>query len=230
MSADEYTQRGLVLAMVTQPFSVTRRRRMARLAIFVDGGYVAKLAEQEFGVWVDYHRLSEEVVSAIAERTRESLDLLRTYYYDALPYKSNPPTPDEARRFGNRRGFFDALQRLPKYRVREGWVAYRGNDFQVSPSISRSRSTCSWGWTSHYWQGRIRLHMLLSYQETATLRLRSRLPSKKASWFGLFTVRELPNAMETRPTPRNSGTRLMTAYCLTTSSWHAWLAKTVSRD
>ena len=85
---------------------------MARLAIFIDGGYTAKLAEQEFAIWIDYERLSEEVRAAIGSNTLEPLDLVRSYFYDCLPYQSAQPTPEESRRYGARRSFFDALQRL----------------------------------------------------------------------------------------------------------------------
>ena len=112
---------------------------MARLAIFVDGGYTSKLAEHEFAVWIDYGRLSEEVRVTIASKTQEPLDLVRTYFYDCLPYQSDPPTLDEARRFGQRRGFFAALQRLPNYAVREGRLMYRGDDSQGRPIFQQKR-------------------------------------------------------------------------------------------
>ena len=74
---------------------------MAKLAIYVDGGYVGKLAEHHFnGQWVDYEKFSHKVLQVIGASTQEPLDLLRTYYYDCLPYQSDPPTEDEARRFG----------------------------------------------------------------------------------------------------------------------------------
>ena len=85
---------------------------MARLAIFIDGGYVDALAEDEFDIRVDYKKLSEAIVREVASRTPESVDLLRTYYYHCLPYQSNPPTAEEAARFSRTRSFFDALARL----------------------------------------------------------------------------------------------------------------------
>ena len=105
---------------------------MARLAIYVDGGYVAKLAETQFKLWVDYGKLSSKVTEIIRTRTEGSLDLVRTYYYDCLPYQSNSPTPDEARRFSQKRKFLAALERLPKYTVRQGRLMYRGDDSKMA--------------------------------------------------------------------------------------------------
>ena len=112
---------------------------MARLAIFIDGGYIAKLAEHHFRVWVDFEKLSSEARDRIAASTQEPLDLLRTYFYDCLPYQSDPPTDEEARRFGGKRRFFFALRRLPKYEVREGRLVYRGEDAQGNPIFQQKR-------------------------------------------------------------------------------------------
>ena len=112
---------------------------MAKLAIFIDGGYLSKLAEHEFRVWVDFGKFSEQVRAAIADKTLEPLELLRTYYYDALPYQSNPSTEEEVQRFSRRRSFFDALKRLPRYSVREGRVMYRGKDGGGQPIFQQKR-------------------------------------------------------------------------------------------
>lgn len=112
---------------------------MARLAIFVDGGYVAKLGEHEFSVWIDFGKLSEEIRLAVAAKTPEPVDLLRTHYYDCLPYQSDPPTADEARRMSQRRAFFAALQRVPRFTVREGRLMYRGLDAMGDPIFQQKR-------------------------------------------------------------------------------------------
>ena len=112
---------------------------MARLAIFVDGGYITKLGAHEFSVWTDLGRLSEEIRLAVAAKAPEPVDLLRTYYYDCLPYQGNPPTADEAQRMGQRRTFFDALRRLPRYTVREGRLMFRGLDARGEPIFQQKR-------------------------------------------------------------------------------------------
>ena len=84
------------------------------------GGYAAKIAEQHLGVWIDYEKLSNAVRDRIAGSTHEPLDLFRTYFYDCLPYQSDPPTAHERDRFSKKRSFFSGLGRLPRYRIREG--------------------------------------------------------------------------------------------------------------
>ena len=93
---------------------------MAQVAIFIDGGYAARIAADHLHVWVDYEKLSEEIRNVVAEGSEEPVDLLRSYFYDCLPYQSDPPTPNEVARFSTKRKFFAALRRLPKYKVREG--------------------------------------------------------------------------------------------------------------
>ena len=99
---------------------------MARLAIFIDGGYLDALARDEFSVWVDYKKFSEQVAHTVASRTPEPVDLLRTYYYHCLPYQSSPPTEEQARRYGQKHRLFDRLRFLDRYAVREGRLAFKG--------------------------------------------------------------------------------------------------------
>lgn len=97
---------------------------MASLALFIDGAYAAKLAERH-RVWVDYEKLSARVTRDVGAAEGGTLIRLRTYFYDALPYQGNPPSPEDADRFGKRRRFFDALEKLPKFKVRKGRTVRR---------------------------------------------------------------------------------------------------------
>lgn len=106
---------------------------MARLAIFIDGGYLDALARDEFSVWVDYGKLVQQIVSTVASRTLDSVDLLRTYYYHCLPYQSNPPTQEEAGRYGSKHRLFTKLRHLDRFTLREGRLAFRGLDAQGKP-------------------------------------------------------------------------------------------------
>lgn len=113
---------------------------MARLAIFVDGGYVDALAEAEFGVWVDFQKFPEEIRQIVANKTPEPLDLFRTYYYHCLPYQSNPPTSEQAQRFGSKRRFFDFLRHLSRFTIREGRLVYEGLGPDGRPIFHQKRT------------------------------------------------------------------------------------------
>jgi uncharacterized LabA/DUF88 family protein len=94
-----------------------------RIAVFIDGGFVEKISQQEFAnLRVDYDRLSTVMASGLSH--------LRTYYYHCLPYQSNPPTEEEKERFANRQRFYNALERIPRFQVRLGRLRRRGNDFE----------------------------------------------------------------------------------------------------
>ena len=112
---------------------------MARLAIFIDGGYLDALARDEFSVWVDYRKFSDQIRDVVASRTPEPVDLLRTYYYQCLPYQSNPPTEEESRRYGQKHRLFTHLRRLDRYAVREGRLVFRSLDGQGKPIFQQKR-------------------------------------------------------------------------------------------
>lgn len=101
---------------------------MARLAIFIDGGYLDVLAERELGLRVDMELLAKRILHEVSSRTPEPVDLFRAFYYHCPPYQGNPPTEEERRRYAGRRAFFDAVKRLPRFDVREGRLEYRGLD------------------------------------------------------------------------------------------------------
>ena len=112
---------------------------MARLAIFIDGGYLDALSRDEFSVWVDYRKFSEQITAAVASKTPEPIDLLRTYYYHCLPYQSNPATTEEAGRYAQKHRLFTALRRLDRYTVREGRLMFRGLGANGEPIFVQKR-------------------------------------------------------------------------------------------
>jgi uncharacterized LabA/DUF88 family protein len=112
---------------------------MSRLACFLDGGYVDRIARDEFQVRLDYGKLSTALVANVGHRSGEPVSLLRTYYYHCLPYQSAQPTAEEAKRFGQSRSFFDALAGLPRTEVRLGRLAFRGTDSKGQPIFQQKR-------------------------------------------------------------------------------------------
>ena len=111
---------------------------MARLAIYIDGGYFDQIARR-LGARVDFAKFVNEILTIVATGTPDTLDLLRTYYYDSLPYQSNPPTLEESERFARKRSFFQALTRIERFQVREGRLALRGYDNLNQPMFQQKR-------------------------------------------------------------------------------------------
>jgi uncharacterized LabA/DUF88 family protein len=89
-------------------------------AIFIDGGYCAKVTEQHFGrPRIDFQRLSD-VLSGTAHR-------LRTYYYDCMPYQSNPPTLQEKEKYKAKAQFLHAVGRaVQRFQFRQGRLRKTG--------------------------------------------------------------------------------------------------------
>lgn len=92
---------------------------MSRAAVFIDGAYLDHLLKDEFGrPPVDF--------ASLVNRLAGTRELLRSYYYDCLPYQSREPTPDERSRFSNRQRFHHAIGKIPRFQVRLGKLEFRG--------------------------------------------------------------------------------------------------------
>ena len=111
---------------------------MSRLAIFIDGGYLDSLSQEEFNVPVDYSKINAEILTIVSAKS-VGLELLRTYYYHCLPYQGNPPTLTEAARFSKMQSFLDSLARLPRFTVRQGRLVFRGNNAAGAPIFQQKR-------------------------------------------------------------------------------------------
>jgi len=95
---------------------------MGRCAILIDGAYLDKVLENDFGrIRVDIGKLGDTLAGA-SER-------LRTYYYHCMPYMSNPPDEAEKRRFASMDSFVFNLKKLPRLQVRQGKLQRIGNQF-----------------------------------------------------------------------------------------------------
>lgn len=91
------------------------------VAIFIDGGYVDKVLQHEHtGARIDYSLLATELAG--------DDEILRTYFYHCMPYRSQNPTDEERGRYVSMHKFTTALKNLPRFEVRLGRLAYRGLD------------------------------------------------------------------------------------------------------
>lgn len=89
-------------------------------AIFIDGGYLDKCADQG----LDYVVLSKTLAGS--ER------LLQTYYYNGYPYdpsRLKEPTPKHLEVYDRKTKFFRGLENLSKFTCRYGYTVYREGVF-----------------------------------------------------------------------------------------------------
>ena len=105
---------------------------MSVTAVFIDGGYLDKVLYYDHGNQrIDYAGL----VDAMTGKG----ELLRAYYYHCLPYQSSPPTDEERRRYAAKHRFVTALRHIPRFDVRLGRLAYRGQDQGGRPVYQQKR-------------------------------------------------------------------------------------------
>jgi uncharacterized LabA/DUF88 family protein len=111
---------------------------MGVTAVFLDAGYVNSVLRSDFKEpKIDFSKLAQ-VMAAPDE-------LLRTYYYNCLPFQSNPPTDQEKERYAKAHRFTTALKNLPRFEVRLGKLAYRGMDKDNKPIFVQKRVDCMVG-------------------------------------------------------------------------------------
>lgn len=96
---------------------------MARVAIFVDGGYLDKVLEHHGRIRVDYARLSDAMAGQADER-------VRTYYYHCPPWQPAIATPQDSARLAGYQKFAYRLNSLSRFEVREGRLQKIGDRFQ----------------------------------------------------------------------------------------------------
>src|SRR4051794_26402855 len=96
---------------------------MQRIANFIDAGYLDHLTQetQERGnLRIDFRLLAQAMAG--------DLPILRTYYYDCLPYERDDASPQERQRAESKRRYFSALSRVERFEVRLGQLEFRGYD------------------------------------------------------------------------------------------------------
>ena len=89
-----------------------------RAIVLIDNGYLSAILRDEFNETPISYRQFSDLLCRDYSR-------LRTYVYDCMPYKSNPPTTTEAALFASKQRFFTALQREQSFQVRFGKLVKR---------------------------------------------------------------------------------------------------------
>ena len=67
---------------------ISERFTMARLAIFVDGGYADALSRREAKVSVDAQKLVTEITTRVRAESSEPIDIFRSFYYTCRPTRT----------------------------------------------------------------------------------------------------------------------------------------------
>ena len=92
-----------------------------RAALFIDGAFLEVLIIKEHErAQVDYHKLAMGLIKRVSRNAGQPVDLLRTYYYHALPWAPPEPDDEERERVTKKRGFFHRLEFLPRFTVKLG--------------------------------------------------------------------------------------------------------------
>lgn len=128
---------------------------MGKIAIFIDGAYLSKVLQESFGSpQIDFSKLSSFLANGD--------QILRTYYYNCMPYKSLSPSQGEINRYNNMQRFVTALENLDHYTVRLGKLEFRGRDSHGNPIFQQKRVDILLGCD------------LGQYRTTATIRITGR--------------------------------------------------------
>ena len=105
---------------------------MGKIAIFIDGAYLSKVLKESFASpQIDFSKLSS--------RLADGDPILRTYYYNCMPYKSQTPSKGDIERYNNMQRFVTSLERLDRYAVRLGKLEYRGRNTAGAPIFQQKR-------------------------------------------------------------------------------------------
>jgi len=101
-----------------------------KAAVFIDLGYFSNVLRKEFGSpRVDFFKFSEKICG--------DCERFRTYVYDCPPFQNPIPTPEQSERTANFRRFVYTLNRLPRFEVRLGRLAHRGEYDDGSPRFEQ---------------------------------------------------------------------------------------------
>lgn len=101
---------------------------MNNCMLFMDGAYVEKLVKN-YGKQINLETLATQLIRNAEGISGNSLNHLRTIYYDALPwYDAENATENEKVRYVGKLNFFLKLQYLSRFIVRQGRTKRNNND------------------------------------------------------------------------------------------------------
>ena len=103
----------------------------SKTAVFIDGPYLDHVAKDCGSPRLDIGRVAGELARPD--------DLLRTYYYHALPYLGPMPSEEDLQQYDDRQRFFRALTRTDRIQLREGRVELLGTDRESDRPIFEHR-------------------------------------------------------------------------------------------
>lgn len=102
------------------------RTQPQRLAILIDGNHLDCLCYIEFNVRIDHILLCQKIRDIVSERSGEQIKLFRTCHYGCSQVQGKEPSQYDAEATEKKEGFFRALEHIPRYTVKRGYIAYRG--------------------------------------------------------------------------------------------------------
>ncbi len=84
-----------------------------KAVVLIDNAYLQKVLKNQFGEpRFDFLKFSTEATQGYWR--------LRTYVYDCMPYRSDPPKEIEQTYYASKQKFFDTLKKLPSFEPRFG--------------------------------------------------------------------------------------------------------------
>lgn len=105
---------------------------MGKIGIFIDGAYLSKVLKESFqSAQIDFSKLSSFLANGDP--------ILRTYYYNCMPYKGPHPSQGDIDRYNNMQRFVTSLEKLDRYAVRLGKLEYRGRTNGGMPIFQQKR-------------------------------------------------------------------------------------------
>ncbi len=97
--------------------------------LLIDGGYLDFLQRSFGSPRLDYGRMARAICDHFG------FSLLRCVYFNCLPYLSGTPSPEEQEAYRRKEGFYQRLQKLDRFEVKLGRLAFRGLDEETGKPV-----------------------------------------------------------------------------------------------